>query len=103
MSRAIKDLPSDSALRRFLKAHEAEVKEMCLTEYNEKEERELLRQEAFDIGKAEGKIEGLNSYDKLLRELIVVYAYFLVFVHKTLLTNVLWWIKNYSYLGKKCI
>ena len=64
--RAIKDLPSDSALKKFLKAHEAEVKEMCLTEYNEKEERELLRQEALDIGRA----EGLNSYDQLLRELI---------------------------------
>ena len=39
---------------------------MCLTEYNEIEERELLRQEALE----EGKAEGLDSYDRLLRELI---------------------------------
>ena len=43
---------------------------MCLTEYNEIEERELLRQEAHEIGREEGKAEGLDSYDRLLRELI---------------------------------
>lgn len=53
--RAIKDLPSDSVLKKFLKAHEAEVKEMCLTEYNEKEERDLLREEALEIGREEGR------------------------------------------------
>ena len=55
VKRAIKDLPSDSALKKYLKAHEAEVMEMCLTEYNEKEERELLRQEALEIGREEGR------------------------------------------------
>lgn len=66
VKRAIKDLPSDSALKKYLKAHEAEVKEMCLTEYNEKEERELLRQEALDMGREEAFI----SYDKLLQKLV---------------------------------
>ena len=70
VSRAINDLPADSVLKDFLKAHEAEVTEMCLTEYNEIEERELLRQEAHEIGREEGKAEGLDSYDRLLRELI---------------------------------
>ena len=57
VSRAIRDLPEDSELRRFLEAHEAEVREMCLTEYDEKEEREQLSQEFREIGKAEGRAE----------------------------------------------
>ena len=57
VSRAIRDLPEDSELRWFLEAHEAEVNEMCLTEYNEKEEREQLGQEFREIGQAEGRAE----------------------------------------------
>ena len=75
VSRAIRDLPEDSELRRFLEAHEAEVREMCLTEYDEKEEREQLSQEFREIGREEGLAEGeqrLGSLITKLRELGLV-------------------------------
>ncbi|MBO4393315.1 MAG: hypothetical protein J5800_03135, partial [Spirochaetales bacterium] len=71
VKRAIKDLPSDSALKKYLKAHEAEVMEMCLTEYNEKEERELLRQEALEIGREEGREEGRTIEAKRIGSLML--------------------------------
>ena len=52
---AIDALSEDSELKRFLKAHEKEVSDMCLSEYNESEEREMLRQEFLEIGRNEGR------------------------------------------------
>ena len=69
VSRAIRDLPEDSELRRFLEAHEAEVREMCLTEYDEKEEREQLSQEFREIGREEGLAEGEQRLGALITKL----------------------------------
>ncbi|MBR4426929.1 MAG: hypothetical protein IKS77_04440 [Spirochaetales bacterium] len=44
--------------------------EMCLTEYNEKEERELLRQEALEIGREEGRTIEAKRMDRLVSELL---------------------------------
>ena len=70
VSRAIRDLPEDSELRRFLEAHEAEVSEMCLTEYDEKEEREQLSQEFREIGQIEGRKEGEQRLGALMSQLL---------------------------------
>ena len=43
---------------------------MCLTEYNEKEERELLRQEALEIGREEGRTIEAKRMDRLVSELL---------------------------------
>ena len=48
---AIDDMPKDFLIREFMIGNRAEVKDMCLTEYNEEETMELFKQE----GKAEGE------------------------------------------------
>ena len=37
IDRAIEEMPKDFLIREFVVAHRAEVKDMCLTEYNEAE------------------------------------------------------------------
>lgn len=66
--RAIDALSEDSELRRFLKLHEKEVSEMCLSEYNESEEHEMLKQEFLEIGRAEGLKKGLSEGRRLEAE-----------------------------------
>ena len=54
IDRAIHEMPNDFEIKNFLIANKAEVKDMCLTEYNETETLELFRQE----GRQEGRLEG---------------------------------------------
>lgn len=54
IDRAIHEMPKDFEIRNFLISNRAEVKDMCLTEYNETETLELFRQE----GRQEGRLEG---------------------------------------------
>ena len=64
---ALKDLPDDSLIKPFLLANKAEVKRMCITEYNEKRTLDQKIEEGIEIGlekgraegKAEGKAEGI--------------------------------------------
>ena len=56
---AIDKMPDDFKLKRFLRAHKAEVKGMYLTEYDEEKERRLAREEAARIGRDEGLAAGL--------------------------------------------
>ena len=58
---AIDEMPEDFELKKFLRAHKAEVKGMYLTEYDEEKERRLAREEAASIGRAEGRAEGLAA------------------------------------------
>ena len=58
VDKALDSLPKDFELKRFLIAHRAEVKNMCLTEYNEEETMELFYEDGKADGKAEGIIEG---------------------------------------------
>ena len=55
IDKALDSLPKDFELKRFLIAHRAEVKNMCLTEYNEEETMELF----YEDGRADGKVEGI--------------------------------------------
>ena len=62
---AILDLESDSLIRRFLLKNKAEVKRMCITEYDEvrtfSEQREEGRAEGRAEGIAEGRAEGRSE------------------------------------------
>ena len=55
--KAVDALPEDSMVREYLLANIAEVKEMCLTEYDEDAERKFLKNE----GRKEGIAEGLEK------------------------------------------
>lgn len=62
IDRAIHDMPKDFEIRNFLISNflisnRAEVKDMCLTEYNETETLELFRQEGWQEGRLEGQQE----------------------------------------------
>ena len=45
IGRAIDEMPEDFEIRTFITANRAEVRDMCLTEYNEAEAMDMLRQE----------------------------------------------------------
>ena len=55
-------MPEDSAIKAFMTANRAEVKRMCITEYNEvktlADERQEGRAEGRMEGRAEGRMEG---------------------------------------------
>ena len=51
---AVRNLPEDSEIRALLEANMAEVKMNCLTEYNDEEEKEVLREQYLEAGRAEG-------------------------------------------------
>lgn len=52
------EMPDSYRLKPFLVAHKAEVTDMCITEYDEKETLKAIGEEYFAEGKAEGKAEG---------------------------------------------
>ena len=58
IDRAIATMPDDFVIRPFLRAHQAEVKGMLLTEYNEAEEMERLKRTYQREGQREGLREG---------------------------------------------
>ena len=76
--KAVDNLPEDSPIKEFLLANIAEVKEMCLTEYDEDAERKFLKNEGRKEGIAEGLEKGLakgrkmeaERMDKLVSELL---------------------------------
>ena len=45
IDRAIDEMPENIKNKKFITANRAEVKDMCLTEYNEAEAMDMLRQE----------------------------------------------------------
>ena len=65
VDQAIAQMPGDYVIKPFLDSHQAEVKGMLLTEYNEAETMEMFREE----GRAEGREEGsLNTLLSLVRD-----------------------------------
>jgi hypothetical protein len=48
-------MPMDYAIRMFLIGNRAEVKGMCITEYNEAETMKMFREEGRKVGKEEGE------------------------------------------------
>ena len=55
---AIKQMPKDFQIREYILVHREEVKRMLLTEYNEEEEKELLRENLSRIIREEAEAEG---------------------------------------------
>ena len=45
IDRAIDEMPKDFEIKKFITANRAEVKDMCLTEYNETETMEMMKEE----------------------------------------------------------
>ena len=66
---AVRNLPEDSEIRALLEANMAEVKEMCLTEYDEEKEKEILKEQYLEEGRAEGVAMGTNRMSKLMTKL----------------------------------
>ncbi len=58
VDKAIDDMPMDYAIRMFLIGNRAEVKGMCITEYNEAETMKMFREEGREEGRQEGRQEG---------------------------------------------
>ncbi len=58
VDQAIRDVPEDFILKPFLITHQAEVKGMLLTEYDEVEQMELFKEDGRKEGRIEGRIEG---------------------------------------------
>ena len=57
VDRAMEEMPEDFAIRQFLIGHRAEVKDLCITEYNEAETLRMIREE----GREEGIMELLAN------------------------------------------
>ncbi len=63
ISRSIERLPTDSKLRKFLLAHKAEVKRMCITEYDEARTMELFKEE----GREETQVSNIRALMQRLK------------------------------------
>ncbi len=68
VDKAINDMPQNYIIRPFLIGNRAEVKDMCITEYNEAETMKMFREE----GRKEGIEEGEEKLGKLVSLLISV-------------------------------
>ena len=66
IDKAIDDMPDDSVIKPFLIENKAEVKIMCITEYDEAR----MLAEAREEGKAEGIAEGENLLSALISKLL---------------------------------
>ncbi len=64
VDRAINEMPQDYLIRPFLLSDRAEVKMMCITEYNEEKTMKQFREEGIAEGRAEGREE--EKYQNIL-------------------------------------
>lgn len=71
VDRAIDDMPKDNLILPYLLANRTEVKNMCITEYDEAETMEMFKEEGRIEGHREGHMEG---EDKLGRLMAVLFA-----------------------------
>lgn len=62
---ALNAMPEDFGIKKLLIANKAEVKQMCLTEYNEAETMEQFREEGIEEGRVLRLIEII--YKKMLK------------------------------------
>ena len=58
---ALSAMPEDSVLKAFLLSNKAEVKRMCITEYNEAKVFSQQRDEGIAEGLAEGLAKGMEK------------------------------------------
>lgn len=55
---AINEMPDTALIKPFILANKAEVKRMCITEYDEAQTMEMFKEEGRAEGRAEGRTEG---------------------------------------------
>lgn len=69
VDKALDNMSENSMLKKFLIANKAEVKQMCITEYNEAETMEQFRNEGREEGREEGELLHLikTIYKKMLK------------------------------------
>ena len=69
VNNALTDMPNEFVIKPFLMAHQAEVKGMLLTEYNEVEQMGLFKEDGRREGRAEGRAEGtLQTLIELVKD-----------------------------------
>ena len=61
IDRAIDEMPEDFEIKKFITANRAEVKDMCLTEYNEAEAMEMLKEEGRQEGLQETRLLDIKN------------------------------------------
>ena len=66
IDRAIEEMPDGYAIKGLIVANRAEVKDMCLTEYNEAEVMEMFKEEGREEGREEGKEYATVAYIKVI-------------------------------------
>ena len=59
VDKAVDDRPKTYEIKSFLMANRAEVKAMCITEYNEAETMQMFKEEGREEGLVKGREEGL--------------------------------------------
>ncbi len=57
VDKAIAAMPDEFEIKEFLREHQSEVKNMCITEYNEAETMELFKEEGREEGKTAARLE----------------------------------------------
>ncbi len=85
VDKAIRDMPEDFEIQEFLIGHRAEVKDLCITEYNEAETMQMIREE----GREEGRLrQAMKTASNMLKdwEPIDKIARILEFPPETILT-----------------
>ena len=58
VDKAVEDMPDDFLIKKFIRINQAEVKDMCLTEYDEEKIMQLFREEALEEGLEKGREQG---------------------------------------------
>ncbi|MCI8672545.1 MAG: hypothetical protein HFI89_03530 [Lachnospiraceae bacterium] len=74
VDQAINDMPENYVIKTYLTGNRAEVKNMCITEYNEAETMQMFkeegREEGWKDGQIEGRREGEDKFGKLMEILL---------------------------------
>ena len=65
---SLEEMPNNFEIKGFLLENRAEVKSMCITEYNEEETMEMFRKEYLEEGRAEGREEGVKAIVEICKE-----------------------------------
>ncbi len=66
VDKAIDAMPKDYVIRPFVIGNKAEVKTMCITEYNEVETMQMFKEEGREEGLAEGIEQGTEQLGRLI-------------------------------------
>lgn len=70
VDKAIDAMPKDYLIRSFVIGNKAEVKTMCITEYNEVETMQMFKEEGRAEGFQQGIEQGAEQLGKLINALI---------------------------------